>query len=305
MISAIPIALSILQIFLLVTIFRYDTPVFLKLKGDNVRLNELMSKIYHPYVVQERIAELEGEEQLDGVSANNADEDNISYGKVCCDPRYSRATFVGCSIAIFQQLTGINVIMFYSNTVFALAHSSLKASTITGIVGVVNFLATFGGMALLGYVGRKPLLLYTTAALAIINGVVGYALFNSAGTLMISGVLVFIIIFELGPGPITWLYMAEIMQDKGSSVATVMNWGINLLISYFVPVIIKKIGDDNVGYIFYFMGAASVVGTLFIGIFMKETKGKSVAQIEEMFDKSNTDLNVKRPATNDSNFNST
>jgi len=46
----------------LVTIFRYDTPVFLKLKGDNVRLNELMSKIYHPYVVQERIAELEGEE---------------------------------------------------------------------------------------------------------------------------------------------------------------------------------------------------------------------------------------------------
>lgn len=51
LISAIPIVLSILQVFLLVTIFRYDTPVFLKLKGDNVRLNELMSKIYHPYVV--------------------------------------------------------------------------------------------------------------------------------------------------------------------------------------------------------------------------------------------------------------
>jgi len=122
---------------------------------------------------------------------------------------------------------------------------------------------------------------------------------------MISGVLVFIIIFELGPGPITWLYMAEIMQDKGSSIATVMNWGINLLISYFVPIIIKKIGDDNVGYIFYFMGGATVIGTLFIGC-LKETKGKSVAQIEEMFDKSNKDLSDKgsRP-TNDSNFNST
>jgi len=92
---------------------------------------------------------------------------------------------------------------------------------------------------------------------------------------MISSVLVFIIIFELGPGPITWLYMAEIMQDKGSSIATVMNWGINLIISYFTPRIIKKIGDENVGYIFYFMGAASVVGTLFIGCFMKETKGKT------------------------------
>jgi MFS family permease len=51
LISAIPICLSILQVFLLVTIFRYDTPVFLKLKGDGVGLNELMSKIYHPYVV--------------------------------------------------------------------------------------------------------------------------------------------------------------------------------------------------------------------------------------------------------------
>ena len=101
--------------------------------------------------------------------------------------------------------------MFYSNTVFGLAHSSLSASTITGIVGVVNFLATFGGMALLGVAGRKPLLLYTTGALAIINGVVGYALFQSIGGLMIGGVMIFIIIFELGPGPITWLYMAEIM----------------------------------------------------------------------------------------------
>jgi len=67
--------------------------------------------------------------------------------------------------------------MFYSNTIFKLAHTSLSATSITGIVGVVNFFATFGGMGLLGYVGRKPLLLYTSAALAIVNGVVGFALF--------------------------------------------------------------------------------------------------------------------------------
>ena len=62
-ISAIPIGLSVLQVFLLVTVFRYDTPVFLKLKGEHIKLNEIMSKIYHPYVVQERIAELEGADQ--------------------------------------------------------------------------------------------------------------------------------------------------------------------------------------------------------------------------------------------------
>ena len=128
--------------------------------------------------------------------------------------------------------------MFYSNTVFEQAGSSMSTTAITGIVGVVNFLATFGGMALLGVAGRRVLLLYTTLALAILDGLVGYALYIDNGNLMIGCLMLFIVIFELGPGPITWLYMAEIMQDKGSSIATVMNWGINLLISYFVPVII-------------------------------------------------------------------
>jgi len=174
-------------------------------------------------------------------------------------------------------MTGINVIMFYSNTVFGLAHSSLSATSITGIVGVVNFFATFGGMGLLGVAGRRPLLLWTTAALAIVNVVVGMALLNNWGTIMIAGTLIFIVIFEFGPGPITWLYMAEIMQDKGSSIATVMNWGINLIISATVPSIITAIGKENVGYIFIVMGGATVFGTIFIVAFVKETKGKSIA----------------------------
>lgn len=60
-----------------------------------------MSKIYHPYVVQERIAELEGADQQNVVDATGEEEENISYGKVCCDPRYSFATFVGIGVAIF------------------------------------------------------------------------------------------------------------------------------------------------------------------------------------------------------------
>ena len=101
--------------------------------------------------------------------------------------------------------------MFYSNTVFALAHSSLSATSITGIVGIVNFVATFGGMALLGLAGRRPLLMWNTLILAILNGVVGFALFQNIGGMMVGGLIAFIIFFEFGPGPITWLYMAEIM----------------------------------------------------------------------------------------------
>jgi MFS family permease len=152
--------------------------------------------------------------------------------------------------------------------------------------------------------GRKTLLVSTTFALAIINFIVGFALLKSIGPLMIAGVMVFITVFEFGPGPITWLYMAEIMQDKATSIATFMNWGINLLISYFVPILKKKIGDDHVGYIFFFMGAASFIGTAFIAYFMKETKGKTNKEIEDMFNKNTSNMKEDLIQNRSSNFNS-
>jgi Na+/melibiose symporter-like transporter len=62
-----------------------------------------------------------------------------------------------------------------------------------------------------------------------------------------------------------------------------MNWGINLFISYFTPHIIDAIGEENIGYIFLFFSVMSIIGLLFIVFFMKETKGKTVQQIEDMF----------------------
>lgn len=58
LVAMIPIILSVIQIFMLITVFKHDTPVFLQLKGENVALNEIMGNLYHPYVVQERIAQL-------------------------------------------------------------------------------------------------------------------------------------------------------------------------------------------------------------------------------------------------------
>jgi len=67
--------------------------------------------------------------------------------------------------------------------------------------------------------------------------------------------------------------MAEIMQDKSVSVATVLNWLVNLLISLITPNLIKKIGEDNIGYIFVAVGCTTTLGTLFVYAFMLETKG--------------------------------
>lgn len=87
--------------------------------------------------------------------------------------------------------------------------------------------------------------------------------------------MVFIACFEFSSGPITWLYMAEIMQDKSVSVATVLNWLVNLVISLVTPKLVSAIGDDNIGYIFIAVGCSTTLGTLFIYVFMLETKGLS------------------------------
>lgn len=87
--------------------------------------------------------------------------------------------------------------------------------------------------------------------------------------------MAFIAFFEFSSGPIVWLYMAEIMQDKAVSMATVLNWSINLIISLITPSLIEGIGEENIGYIFVATGVFTFLGTLFIYFFMKETMGKS------------------------------
>jgi len=78
-----------------------------------------------------------------------------------------------------------------------------------------------------------------------------------------------VLFFEISSGPITWLYMAEIMHDKSLGIAVVMNWTVNLGIAIGTPYLIDAVGDDNVGYIFIFLGAITFLGTLFIKCFMK------------------------------------
>jgi len=85
----------------------------------------------------------------------------------------------------------------------------------------------------------------------------------------------FIVFFECSSGPITWLYMAETLQDKSMSVATVLNWVVKIIISLSIPLVIKQIGEVNVGYIFYTVGFLTSLSTLFIYFFMLETRGLS------------------------------
>ena len=104
--------------------------------------------------------------------------------------------------------------MFYSNTIFEATHVFQKADTITLLIGLVNFGTGFIGLALISKFGRRTLMIIGNIGMMICLAVVGVTLLAKANYVMVVFVLLFITFFEMSSGPITWLYMAEIMQDK-------------------------------------------------------------------------------------------
>jgi len=90
--------------------------------------------------------------------------------------------------------------------------------------------------------------------------------------LPVAFVLLFVLFFEISSGPITWLYMAEIMHDKSLGIAVVMNWLVNLLVAIFTKPITDAV---PAGYLFISFSAITILGTGYIFIFMKETRNKT------------------------------
>jgi sugar porter (SP) family MFS transporter len=268
---AIPLAIALFQILLLLFIFSYDTPVFLKQKGEQEDLQKLMSKIYRtPELVQERIDEIIIEE--------GSSDSDLTYAQLMYDPKYRRATWVGSTLSLFQQLTGINAIMFYSNIVFK--GLDISNTTVTALIGIVNFLATLVGLGLLACFGRKTLMLFFSVLMSITLILLSFFAFTHNSVGMVVCVLLFIAFFEFSTGPILWLYMAEIMKDKAVSIGTFLNWFGSLIMSVSIPILVKTV---SIGYIFLAFSIFTVIGTLIILFFMKETRGKTRAEIDAMF----------------------
>ena len=111
-IFALPFGMAIFQLLFLFTVFRFDTPPQLKKKGDMITLRKLISNIYVPEAVDSRI------DQIQGGDANVEQvEEKVTLGMLLTHPNYKRAFLIGCSLAMFQQLTGINILMFYSSAI--------------------------------------------------------------------------------------------------------------------------------------------------------------------------------------------
>lgn len=196
------------------------------------------------------------------------------------------ALLIGVGLAILQQITGINVVLYYAPEIFKSAGlSSTSAISDTVIVGAVNLLFTIVAIAVVDKLGRKPLLAIASAGMGLSLFVLGWAFVHQQfeGSLVLICVLAYVASFAVAMGPVVWVVISEIFPTKirgrAMSVATVCLWVSCYLVSQFFPYMLEAMK----GKVFWVYSGICAVSLVFVLAFVPETKGKSLEQIEKMW----------------------
>jgi len=207
-----------------------------------------------------------------------------------------RALKIAVGLAIFQQVTGINAIIYYSNEILADAGfetASAQAGASLIAVGMVNVLATFVAIAFVDRLGRRPLLIAGMTGMLV--GLIGLSVTNLyesttndthtiVGSLSIIWMMVFIASFAFSLGPVVWTIISEVfptnVRAKGMSVATAVNWGAAFVLTLLFPDLIDWFGSSIT---FAILAGFTVLALWWTWANVPETKGKSLEEISEMF----------------------
>lgn len=202
-------------------------------------------------------------------------------------PWIRKLMFVGFGIAIVQQITGVNTIMYYGTQILTDAGFAADSALTANIAnGVISVLATFVGIWLLGRVSRRPMLMTgqagTTTALLLI-GVFSLVLPPGDGrAYAVLAMTVTFLAFQQGAiSPVTWLMLSEIfpmrMRGFGMGVAAVVLWLTNFVIGLVFPSLVSGIGISNTFFLFVVAGVFSIV---FVKRCVPETKGHTLETLE-------------------------
>lgn len=192
-------------------------------------------------------------------------------------------------LAAFNQLSGINFIIYYAPRVFELAGLDTSASLLSGTgIGVINLLFTFVGIYLIDRVGRKTLMYAGSLGYIMSLAVVTWAFYSEQGGMMVVFfVFTFIASHAIGQGAVIWVFIAEIfpnkVRSKGQSLGSGTHWIFAALITLFMPYFLSEYAPSTVFAFFTFM---MVLQLIFVFILMPETKGKSLEALSAILTKS-------------------
>jgi len=203
--------------------------------------------------------------------------------------KYSLPIKLAFLLAFFNQLSGINFVLYYAPEILELAGLASKESLMSSIsIGAVNLIFTMLGMYLIDKLGRKSLMLWGSIGYIISLTMVGYAFYSSVGSVFLMFfICLFIASHAIGQGAVIWVFISEIFPNKvralGQSFGSGVHWVLAAMITLITPIFLDSesgIFKDNPYSIFLFFAGFMVLQLLFVLFMMPETKGKSLEQLE-------------------------
>lgn len=272
---AIPAAVMFLGV-----LFLPESPRWLFLKGHKEKAVSVFERMHLPGdEISREVVEIEESLRVK----------QSGFQMLLNNSNFRRAIGLGIGLQVIQQLTGINVVMYYAPRIFKIAGFASTEHQLWGtvIVGVTNVLATFIAIAFVDRLGRKPIMYAGFAVMGLAMLTVG-SLFNmnlekspTLGIWAIGALLLFIVGFAMSAGPIIWVICSEIFplsgRDLGVTFSTATNWIVNAIVGGTFLTLLNTLGNGNT---FLLYGGLNVLFVIFFLLLVPETKGVSLEKIE-------------------------
>ncbi|MDR2057173.1 MAG: sugar porter family MFS transporter [Dysgonamonadaceae bacterium] len=260
-------------VFFILLFFVPETPRWLIGAGHLHEGKSVLKKILNVYDVEQEFGEIQQ-------SLNRVEEKSSLKALLFSTSKYTLC--IGIILAIFQQITGINTIMYYAPVIFdTIGFSTNSALFQTILIGSINLLFTIISMFLIDKIGRKPLLLAGSGLMALSLGILSFSIEymgQSYGILIC--ILIYIAAYAISLGPVTWTLISEIFPNKyrgvGMSVSTMFLWIAVFLVALFFPSILAGLGISKTFLLFMVICVASFLFYLFC---IKETKNTKLENV--------------------------
>lgn len=217
---------------------------------------------------------------------DSLDNEVLSHYSVLFRKPYFKLVLIGIGVGMFNQLSGINIVNYYSTDIFrAAGFSGESAFYQTVLIGITNLIFTIVGMSLIDKFGRKFLLYAGGIGMPVFLGLFSWAYIsgNTHGYILLISMLGFIAFFAASQGTVIWVLLSEMFPNniraRGSAIGSFSHWFFNAVNSLVFPIVVASIGA---GYAFLFFCIATILSLFFYRFALVETKGKSLEEIEKL-----------------------
>lgn len=197
---------------------------------------------------------------------------------------------IGILLAVFQQITGINVVMYYAPSIFKSAGFSNDSALLqTALMGMVNLTFAVISMFFVDKVGRKPLMVIGSIGMSIAMALLALTFItdHAKGYFVLICIMAYLAAFGFSLGPVVFVLISEIFPNRLRSYAVAIStfalWGANFIVCLTFPPLLNSLG----GRCFIIYGSMCVLCLLFVLKYVEETKGKTLEEIEMDFSKAN------------------